>query len=183
MPVRDRVAPAVLIAALLLTGCGPGSPPPAASGTPTSTVTPDAEEAAFRAAEATYRAYVDALNAVDLSDPATFEPVFALTTGRINDEDRRALSGYHSAGVTMTGSTEITEVRGNAAGHGSASLLVCVDVSSIEMRDQAGTSIVQSDREPLQQLLVSTRLDVGMPSGAVITDVVGSSEEPGCSDD
>ncbi|HOQ22628.1 MAG TPA: hypothetical protein PLN62_09415, partial [Microbacterium sp.] len=68
-----RTFPAVgaaLLALALVTGC---APEPAPTPTPTGFASDDE---AFAAAEATYRAYVDALNAVDLSDPATFEPVY-----------------------------------------------------------------------------------------------------------
>ena len=51
------------------------------------------EEEAFAAAEETYRAYVDALNQVDLSDPETFEPVFAWTTGELNATIGRPCQG------------------------------------------------------------------------------------------
>ncbi len=47
------------------------------------------EEEAFAAAEETYRAYVDALNQVDLSDPETFEAVYAWTTGDANADERK----------------------------------------------------------------------------------------------
>ena len=76
-----RLAGACAVAALVmsaLVGCGTPTDP--AEPTPVFT----SEEQAFAAAEETYRAYVDALNQVDLSDPATFEPVFALTTGEAN---------------------------------------------------------------------------------------------------
>ena len=56
------------------------------------------EEEAFAAAEETYRAYVDALNQVDLSDPETFEAVYAWTTGDANAE-----SGRRSPRCTRTG--------------------------------------------------------------------------------
>lgn len=44
---------------------------------------------AFAAAEG-YRAYVDVLNQVDLSDPATFEAVYAWTTGEANAGARKS---------------------------------------------------------------------------------------------
>ena len=174
MPVRDRVAPAVLIAALLLTGCGPGSPPPAASGTPTSTVTPDAEEAAFRAAEATYRAYVDALNAVDLSDPATFEPVFAITTGEVNEADRRNLARYHSAGLSLRGTSKVVSIASaRTTDADSVSLLVCLDVASVELIAVDGSNVVDSDRAPRQSLLVTI---TGNSQAPLVEKIQGASE-------
>ncbi len=68
----------------VLTGCGAAGEPRAS--TPAPLFSSEAE--AFAAAEATYRAYVDALNQVDLSDPETFEAVYAWTTGDANATDR-----------------------------------------------------------------------------------------------
>ena len=52
--------------AVLMSGCAAD---PSVEPTPTPTFAN--EDEAFAAAEATYRAYVDALNQVDLADPAT----------------------------------------------------------------------------------------------------------------
>ncbi len=70
----------------LATGCQP-DPAPSPTGPAFAT-----EEEAFAAAEETYRAYVDALNQVDLSDPETFEAVYAWTTGDANASERKTLS-------------------------------------------------------------------------------------------
>src|SRR5688500_5990965 len=73
-PVASRRSVALAAPALvtgLLAGCA-GDPEPAET-----THGFASEEEAFAAAEETYRAYVDALNQVDLSDPETFEPVLA----------------------------------------------------------------------------------------------------------
>ena len=72
--MRTRVTAAALGALLMLTLAGCTTPEPT-DPTPTPTSAFASEEEAFAAAEATYRAYVDALNEVDLSDPETFEPV------------------------------------------------------------------------------------------------------------
>ena len=63
------------------------------------------EADAFAAAEETYRAYVDALNQVDLSDPETFEDVYAWTTGDANADARETFSQMHADGWTVQGDT------------------------------------------------------------------------------
>lgn len=172
--MRDRVAAVILIAALMLTGCGAGSPPPAVSGSPTSTTTPDADDEAFRAAEATYRAYVDALNAVDLSDPATFEPVFALTTGEVNEADRRNLARYHSAGLSLRGTSEVVSIQSaRTTDAGGVSLLVCLNVASVELIAVDGSSVVDADRAPLQSLLVTVAEG---PQSPLVDKIQGASE-------
>src|SRR3546814_19121412 len=80
-----RSARALAVLALVgaaATGCV-GTPEPRET-----TPTPLRDAEAFAAAEETYRAYVDALNPVDLSDPATFEPVSPLTTRHLTSQDR-----------------------------------------------------------------------------------------------
>ena len=94
----SRVVAATLALALvvgLATGCQP-EPSPSPSGPAFAN-----EEAAFAAAEETYRAYVDALNQVDLSDPETFEAVYAWTTGDANAE--RAEDAQSNARRRMAG--------------------------------------------------------------------------------
>ena len=133
-----------------LVGCAP-------SPEPTPTPTGFASEAeAFAAAEATYRAYVDALNAVDLSDPETFEPVFALTTGDLNASDREGLSAYHAEGVTVNGVSSITELELDDADLPlTLDLAVCLDVSAVSLTGPDGESFVAPDRVDVQSLRVT----------------------------
>ncbi len=93
-----RRAAAALVLALALGMTTACQPEPAPS--PSAPVFANEEEA-FAAAEETYRAYVDALNQVDLSDPETFEAVYAWTTGEANASDARR----RSARCTRTAGT------------------------------------------------------------------------------
>ena len=120
---------------------------------PTPTPTGFASEAeAFAAAEATYRAYIDALNQVDLSDPATFEPFFGLTNGELNASDRETFSGYHADSVTKTGEVKVTHVSGASWSDPVATLQVCYDVSDVEIVDSNGESLVTDRRPDVQSL-------------------------------
>ena len=88
--VLSRLAPAALVLALVTgvaTGCF-AQPDPEPESTPLFA----SEDEAFAAAEETYRQYVDALNQVDLSDPETFEDVYAWTTGEANAGAREIVS-------------------------------------------------------------------------------------------
>lgn len=157
MPVRHRLALLLLASLVLTTGCS-GSAPSASPAPATRTPAPietASDDAAFREAEATYRAYVDALNAVDLSDPATFEPVFALTTGRVNETDRRNLSAYHAEGVTLSGETVVVSMTPAAQSTAeSIALHVCLDVGTVDLRGEDGNTLVEPDRVPIQSLVV-----------------------------
>lgn len=115
------------------------------------------EEEAFAAAEQTYRAYVDALNQVDLSDPETFEPVFALTTGEANASARQTLSERHANGWVVTGSSQVTvaEPLPSAGDLEHVVLAVCLDVSGVGLTDSAGLSVVSPDRPDTQTMAVT----------------------------
>lgn len=131
------------------------TPAPDPTPTPTGFAT---EAEAFAAAEATYRAYVDALNAVDLSDPSTFEPVYELTAGELNASERENYSQLHADGYTISGEStyfnpELLAIDGNIA-----TLAVCLNVTDVDVRDRSGTSVVPATRPDIQSVAVDVDL-------------------------
>jgi hypothetical protein len=143
---------AVCAAIMGLSGCGDPAP------TPTPTSTGFASEAeAFAAAEETYRAYVDALNRVDLSDPATFEDVYQWTTGDLNASDRESFSMYHAESFTVIGDTEIRKFTPQSYDPATVTVtaVACSDVSQIDVLDAEGNSQVAANRPDLYQLIVT----------------------------
>ena len=154
---------------------------PSATPTPTPSETGFASEAeAFAAAEETYRAYVDALNDVDLSDPATFEPVYALLEGEALGSEKKGLSEYHSQGLTVSGATEIRSVDGVSWDPDSAiaTLATCIDVSDVDVRDAEGQSQVSDGRPDLQRLTVQL---IDVPgAGLQIEEISSRSDGPEC---
>lgn len=146
--MRARWTTAGTIALLLsigtVTAC---SPEPTPTPTPTGFAS---EEEAFAAAEETYRAYVAALNEVDLSDPATFEPVYGLSTGDLNDLDRKGFSELHAAGNRVSGATEVVSVEPLEANGTTITLDVCIDVSAVVVTDSNGNSLVDENRPDFQ---------------------------------
>jgi hypothetical protein len=126
----------------LITGCAP-SPEP--TSTPTGFAS---EEEAFAAAETTYRAYVDALNDVDLSDPATFEPVYALLDGAALDSSKTELTGLHADKLTKSGPTVLVDVTISKVDLLEGVLVadICLDVSEVDVRDSSNTSVVPESR-------------------------------------
>ncbi|WP_106813744.1 hypothetical protein [Microbacterium timonense] len=149
--MRNRGAVIAAGVALLvaLSGCTTPAPEP----TPTPAFT--SEEEAFAAAEETYRAYVDALNQVDLSDPETFEPVFALTTGEANANERKSLSQMHADGWNVAGATDVTRFFGESYKDGIVEAVICSDVSDVKVTDASGQSKVSTDRPDVYALRVS----------------------------
>jgi hypothetical protein len=146
---RPVAAVAVLAAVTLMSGCF-GSPGPVET-TPAF----PSEEEAFAAAEETYRAYVDALNQVDLSDPETFEPVFALTTGDANAAAKQSLSQMHADRWEVGGQSEVVWVKpGTRNDDDAVSIDICVDVSAVTLTGADGASQVAPDRPDRQQMVV-----------------------------
>lgn len=158
-----------------LTGC---TPPPAPEPTPTFA----GEEEAFAAAEATYRAYVDALNAVDLSDPETFEDVYAWTTGDANAEERRSLTQMHADGWRVSGSSTMSEFFGDKVSvGGSVTAVVCSDVSGVAVVDSDGESMVSPDRPAVYALSVVFESSRATDTGLVIS-ASSAIEDERCAD-
>jgi len=174
----------VVIAALLatalmtatLTGCGPAAPTP--TPTPTGFAS---EEEAFAAAEATYRAYVDALNQVDLSDPTTFEEVYRWTTGDANAGARELFSEMHAEGLAVSGDSM---VQGVSLGEVTAKPLtvrldVCLDVREVVVSDSSGASVVDPARTDVQSLAI-TVAESATTTGLAIAAISGREGEPLC---
>jgi hypothetical protein len=154
-----RLLIAVALVGAAATGCV-GTPGPTET-----TPTPLTDEQAFAAAEETYRAYVDALNQVDLSDPETFEPVYALTTGDLNSQDRRNFSEWQAETLTIEGDAQVAEVAPMTIDRRQGSLEVvleaCYDVSRVDVRTPDGASLVDSTRPPVQPLKIRTVTEPG----------------------
>jgi len=148
--IRRSVAAVTIAAALVLTGCAPEPDP-----TPTPTGFASDEEA-FAAAEATYRAYVDALNEVDLADPATFEPVFEYLSGDALDSAKKSFTQMHADGWQVSGPSEVATVTRSTwdPSEESAVLAVCVDVSAVLLVDADGND--QTGDRPTEQSLLVT---------------------------
>jgi hypothetical protein len=144
-----------------MTGCTTSSPAP--TSTPTGFAT---EAEAFAAAEATYRAYVDALNAVDLSDPATFEPVYALTAGEFNAASRESLSQLHAERVVFEGQRTYFNAEALTWSATDVTLAVCLDVTNLNVVASDGTSMVAAERPDIQSIAVDVDI-----AGARIKEV------------
>ena len=171
---------AVLSGVLVLGLAGCTQPEPAE---PTPTTAFSSDEEAFAAAEETYRAYVDALNQVDLSDPETFEAVYGWTTGEANAEARKTFSKMHADGWTVSGVSIATEVEPRLAGDGESGdivLAVCLDVANVALVDGGGNSMVSADRPDVQSMLVSLEPSMATDTGMAIGQFSGRDGEPQC---
>ncbi|WP_235565616.1 hypothetical protein [Microbacterium sp. Root166] len=178
--VISRLAPvavAMAVLAAVLTGC---TPEPEETD-PTPVFSSEAE--AFAAAEETYRAYVDALNQVDLSDPETFEEVYAWTTGEANSAARTTFSQMHADSWTVSGESSPTLIEPRSAGGAEVTdveLAVCLNVAGVNLVDADGQSVVASDRPAVQTMLISLEASDATPTGWTIRDIEGREGDPQC---
>lgn len=159
---------ALALVATMTTGC---LAQPEAEPSPTF----GSEKEAFAAAEATYRAYVHALNEVDLSDPATFEGVYAWTTGELNSSDRRSFSKWHANGYVMTGDAVAASVSPVPADSEdpteSIQIDACYDVSAVDVTDSSGLSLVSPERPSLQPLRITVVGSNTSPTTLVVSSI------------
>lgn len=163
-----------------MSGCS-DAPAPVA---PTPAFT--SEEQAFAAAAQTYRNYIDALNQVDLSDPATFEEVYRWTTGDANADARKTFAQMHADGWTMRGASIPTLLAEASLTNVSAPLLriaVCLDVSEVVAVDESGNSVVSPDRRDVQSMLITFKRSTVSPTGLQIETITGREGAPDCSFD
>lgn len=179
MTTRKTLTAACGIAlALTLAGCAPEQSAP----DPTPSFASEAE--AFAAAEATYRAYVDALNAVDLSDPETFEGVYAWTTGEANAGERETLSQMHADRWVVDGETRVSLVQETAGApyesQGVVALAVCLDISEVTVVDNHGQSVVDESRPDMQSMRISLIPVTASPTKFLISSIEGRDGEPQC---
>lgn len=153
---------AAVLSGMLVLGLAGCTQPEPADPTPTPAFSSDEE--AFAAAEETYRAYVDALNQVDLSDPETFEAVYGWTTGEANANERKSLSQMHADGWVVNGDTAVVGFHPGALTHGTIDAVVCSDVSAVNVMNADGESMVSPDR-PTAYALQVTFVEASTPTG------------------
>ncbi|CAN5453311.1 hypothetical protein BH10ACT5_BH10ACT5_09860 [soil metagenome] len=164
------VAVALVLVVGMTTGCQP-EPAPSPSGPIFAN-----EDEAFAAAEQTYRAYVDALNQVDLSDPETFEAVYAWTTGDANAGEKKSLSRMHADGWTVAGDTQVIGIDSasfDPRGDHVVTLEICTDVSDVRVLNASGQSVVAEDR-PTTQASVASLVESGTsPTKMLLENIEG----------
>ncbi|MFH8252385.1 hypothetical protein ACH3VR_18610 [Microbacterium sp. B2969] len=178
MKSRLVAAAAVLaIAGLMTSGC---SAQPDPERTPSAAFS--SEEEAFAAAEATYRAYVDALNQVDLSDPETFEDVYAWTTGDANAGARKSFTQMHADGWTVLGESTFDNFMGEefnpTSPEDAVTAVVCLDVTDVDVQDASGVSVVPDTRNDRQPATLA--FAIGDSSTGLLIAGSTATEDPTC---
>lgn len=129
-----------VVLALLATGC---TPDPAPTPSPTGFAS---DEEAFAAAEATYRAYVDAVNA-RRADPESQPDPTSYLTGKALEVDLDGDRQLEAMGLRIEGPSAVTSVLPLSATRGHAEVLVCLDSSESRLLDEAGVNRTPTDRQ------------------------------------
>ncbi len=149
---RPIALSALALSVALLSGCVSAPGP-----TPSPTAAFASEEEAFAAAEETYRAYTEALNKVDTTDPDTFEALYDFSRGDFEASDRETFSMMHAEGYRIAGTTKVLHFAGVEASHDfeTATARVCLDVSDVTVTDSTGESVVNPNRPNIYALEVT----------------------------
>lgn len=150
MDLRRRTATLALAIGITLVGCAS----PATGPTPTPSFA-DAD-AAYAAAEATYRAYVDALNS--RRGNATSEPQpNAFLTGQALENEVEAQAQLSDLSLRVIGqSVVVSFVPVTTADTGTEVVAeVCLDSSATRVIDSSGSDVTPADRESLTPLSVT----------------------------
>lgn len=160
-----------------IVGCTPQSAPSPSPSTSATAFSSDAE--AFAAAEATYRAYVDALNKVDLAKPETFNSVYEWLGGTALEQERKSLTDLHDRGWVVSGESRVVFIEGRTVSSALVTATACLDVSSIKLENSDGVSQVQNGRPSAYALQLGFSR-AGEAGKSRIVEMVAV-EEPRCS--
>lgn len=145
MKLRATATATLLVASIVaLTGCLGQTPEP----TPTSTGVFSSEEEAFEAAEETYRAYIDAVNARyadphSESDPQSFLIGSALEADIASEREMDQL-GIHIVGDSVVGN--VSPVSASLAA-GDVVIRACLDSTEARVFNEAGVDVTVPDRD------------------------------------
>lgn len=164
--MRSRVAAGVVavVVAVGLAGCSGAAPKPSPTPTPPFA----SADAAYKAAEATYRGYVDALNKVQLDDPKTLSPLYAWLLGDALENDKRELTSMAAAHIRINGASEVVAMKPVSGGDvrwGDVTLQTCLDVHRVTVTSASGQSLVEDDRPKVQSVIVTFSRDAGTSTG------------------
>ncbi|ALJ20775.1 hypothetical protein [Microbacterium sp. No. 7] len=136
---------AAVLAASLGTGCAPAAEPAAFEN----------DDEAFAAAEATYRAYVDAVNEKQEDPDSTADPLSFLS-GHALESSIRSEQRMKSEGIRLSGASTLAEVTLAEVDFPDVVITACIDASATRVLDASDvdiTPIDRPDRLPLEVTL------------------------------
>ncbi|HKT58064.1 MAG TPA: hypothetical protein VJR25_14980 [Microbacterium sp.] len=181
--MKSRVMAGIVagLLALSLAGCAGETRRPSPTPTPPFA----SADAAYKAAEATYRGYVDAGNHVDLSDPRSFEPVYAWLLADALKTDREELMAMSAKGWRMRGQSVVRLVRplpssDSEPAWGDVYIAGCLDVRGVTVTDAQGKSMVLPTRPDILPVRVAFSRDASTRTGLKIIKIQKRDGAPTC---
>jgi hypothetical protein len=154
----ERRGAGAVIVALMAVGLVACTTEPAPAPLPTPSAL-SSEDAAFAAAEATYRAYVDAVNA-RREDPQSLPDPESFLTGAALADHRQTEQILDTKGLAVVGPSVVRAIR-RSAEVDPIRLTVCLDASETAVLDTSGTDVTPTTRAELLAIEVrfeSTRI-------------------------
>jgi len=148
---RPAAVALVVVAALSVSGCAPPSPAKPPTSSPSSTALFASDEEALAAAEEAYAEYVSVTDQVFQEGGQGVERLAAVARGRQLTEDEAGFedvskSGYRSTGHTEFDSTKLQRNSMTKSGVAEVVVYLCQDISSVDVVDTAGNSVVLESR-------------------------------------
>ena len=161
-----------------LSGCF-GAP---AVKTSTSAPAFASDKEAYAAAEKTYRAYVEATNALDYNVPTSLQPALDHPPGEANAADRKAFSNYQADGVRKHGvmRTVLLQPTSITSDRRQVHLAACIDVSGVELSYPDGRSAVDPDRVRVQRVAIELTSRDRPRNELLISSIRGRDTGPAC---
>lgn len=145
MPRPFPLLAMLVVASVALVGCVPGDQP-APSPTPTETAVFASEEEALAAAEEVYGNYLATLDAIFEDGGENPERLLEFASEEVFEQEAPGFELFQSQGLTGIGSARFTMTIQSYEPSGSVAAYVCDDISTTDVVDQTGTSVVPLDR-------------------------------------
>ena len=165
MWIIPRISVAALAVMLLLSGCVPTPASPTPTPKPSTTPVFASEAEALAAATKAYAAYVRVSDEILADGGKNPERIKTVSSGAAL---KAALSGYREFRTKELRSVGISKVQnvtlqqfsnGPPSGADLVSIYACLDVSSVDVLDKGGVSVVSPERPPRQPFQVSEGWD------------------------
>lgn len=139
-----------LIAAAGLAACAPEDPVRPPDPGPTQTPVFASEEEALAAAEELYGEYLEAENLLAVGGWQSVDVVEPYVRGDALDNERESAERFRDAGLTQVGgstfdSVEVQQLE-DSGDQVSMTVYLCIDVSTVDVIDASGESVVPDGR-------------------------------------
>ena len=149
-PFRLPAVTLVLVAALAVSGCTPDRPAPVPSVSQSGTPLFASDEEALAAAEEAYAAYLAVVDGVLANGGADIERLASVAVGDQLVADKKEIEeaarlGLHSTGTTTFDSLTLQRYELHEF-HPAVVAYLCQDVTSVDVLDSSGRSVVDSTR-------------------------------------